>query len=210
MRSIPPATVSRLPVYLRSLRDLPPGQATCSSDQLAALAGVNSAQVRKDLSFLNPSGVRGVGYDVGALSDLLRNALGLTHEYRVAIIGAGNLGSALTNYGGFAGWGFEVVAVLDSDPIKVGTELAGLTIERTADLERIVRERDVAIAIIATPADAAQDLADRLVAADVRSILNFAPTSLHVPDNVAVRRVHLSTELQILTFHLQQLADAEG
>ncbi len=210
MRSIPPATVSRLPVYLRSLRDLPPGQATCSSDELAALAGVNSAQVRKDLSFLNPSGVRGVGYDVGALSELLRNALGLTHEYRVAIIGAGNLGSALTNYGGFAGWGFEVVAVLDSDPAKIGTELGGLTVERTSDLERIVRDRDVAIAIIATPAEAAQELADRLVTADVRSILNFAPTSLHVPDNVAVRRVHLSTELQILTFHLQQLADQEG
>ncbi len=210
MRSIPPATVSRLPVYLRSLRDLPERQATCSSDQLAALAGVNSAQVRKDLSFLNPAGVRGVGYDVAGLSDLLRDALGLTHEYAVAIVGAGNLGSALANYRGFAGWGFEVVALFDSDPSKVGSEIAGREIEPMADLERVVADRGVAIAIIATPAEAAQEVADRLVAADVRSILNFAPASLRVPGNVAVRRVHLSTELQILTFHLKQLAGDGG
>lgn len=210
MRSIPPATVSRLPVYLRSLRDLPSSQPTCSSDQLAALAGVNSAQVRKDLSFLSPAGVRGVGYDVGTLAELLRHALGLTRTYPVVVIGAGNLGSALANYRGFGTWGFEVVAILDSDPDKVGSELAGVTVEPISDLERVVADGGIAIAIIATPADAAQDVADRLVGANVRSILNFAPTSLRVPANVAVRRVHLSTELQILTYHLRHLEDEAG
>lgn len=202
--TIPPATVQRLPIYLRSLADLSPSQATCSSDQIATLAGVNSAQVRKDLSYLGSHGTRGVGYGVAELRDQLRRALGLTTDYAVIIVGAGNLGAALSNYGGFETWGFEVVSIVDADPGKIGTWIAGLPVEAIDDLEQIVEDRSVEIAIVATPSRAAQDVADRVIAAGVRSILNFAPTVLDVPNAVNVRRVDLSTELQILTYHLQQ------
>lgn len=201
--NIPPATVARLPVYLRCLDDVPSPQATCSSDELAATAGVNPAQVRKDLSYLDVAGVRGVGYPVTELRLELREALGLTRGYSVAIVGAGNLGSALSSYAGFAGWGFEVAGVFDIDETKVGKVRGGHRVRALGDLEMIVRERGIAIGIVATPAGAAQEVADRFVAAGLRSILNFAPTVLQVPDGVTVRRVDLSTELQILTFHLQ-------
>lgn len=201
-RAIPEATVSRLPVYLRSLGDLPATQETCSSEQLASIAGVNSAQVRKDLSHLGTHGTRGVGYNVAELRAQLRQALGLTQGYSVALIGAGNLGTALANYGGFEAWGFQVNAVLDADGEKVGRIVGGRAIEKLEDLEDIVKERGISIAIIATPAAAAQDVADRVVRAGITSILNFAPSVLQVPVGVAVRRVDLSTELQILTFHL--------
>jgi redox-sensing transcriptional repressor len=201
--SIPTATVARLPLYLRCLGDLTPGQATCSSTELATNAGVNSAQVRKDLSYLNVSGVRGVGYSVDELREQLSTALGLKQGYAVAIVGAGNLGTALSNYGGFAAWGFTVAGVFDIDDAKVGKEVGGHVVRSLADLEEIVRQRSIAIGIVATPARAAQQVADRFIAAGLRSILNFAPTVLQVPDGVSVRRVDLSTELQILTFHLQ-------
>lgn len=197
------ATVARLPVYLRCLGDLPASQATCSSEELAAIAGVNSAQVRKDLSFVGSQGVRGVGYSVADLGRELRTALGLTKGYAVAIVGIGNLGRALSSYNGFEAWGFNIVALFDADEAKVGTTRGGLEVESMDDLERVVKERDVTIGIVATPADAAQYVADRFLAAGLRSILNFAPTVLQVPDHVAVRRVDLSTELQILTFHMQ-------
>ena len=201
--SIPAATVARLPVYLRCLGDLPPTQQTCSSEELAAIAGVNSAQVRKDLSYLGSQGVRGVGYHVVELGNELRRALGLTHGYAVAIAGIGNLGRALSNYGGFAAWGFDVVALFDNDPAKVGTKRAGMVVESMDNLERTVKEKDVSIGIVASPAAAAQEIADRFIGAGLRSILNFAPTVLQVPEGVAVRRVDLSTELQILTFYMQ-------
>ena len=202
--SIPKATIARLPLYLRCLSVLAPAQMTCSSDELAANAGVNSAQVRKDLSYLDVSGVRGVGYSVIELRHQLSTALGLNQGYAVAIVGAGNLGTALGNYGGFAAWGFTVAGVFDIDETKVGTEVGGHLVRSLVDLEQIVRQRNIAIGIVATPATAAQQVADRFIAAGLRSILNFAPTVLQVPDNVSVRRVDLSTELQILTFHLQQ------
>ncbi len=201
--TIPPATVSRLPIYLRTLGELPVSQRTCSSEQMASLAGVNAAQVRKDLSYLGSHGTRGVGYEVEELRDQLRRALGLTTEYAVMIVGAGNLGTALSNYGGFEAWGFEVVAIVDADPTKIGTPIAGLLVERIDELERIVAERGVQIAIIATPSRVAQEVVSRLTEAGVRSILNFAPTVLDVPPHVHVQRVDLSTELQILTYHLQ-------
>jgi redox-sensing transcriptional repressor len=202
--SIPAATVARLPVYLRCLTDLPPAQATCSSEELAAIAGVNSAQVRKDLSYLGSQGVRGVGYNVLELGRELRRALGLTQGYSVAIAGIGNLGRALSNYGGFAAWGFDIVALFDADPAKVGRVYGGLQVDGMDDLERVVKKRDVTIGIVATPATAAQEVADRFIGAGLRSILNFAPTVLHVPDGTSVRRVDLSTELQILTFYMQE------
>ena len=200
--AVPTATIARLPLYLRCLSEMEPGETTCSSEQLARSAGVNSAQVRKDLSYLNPPGVRGVGYKRKALRELLRRELGLTRKYRVAIAGAGNLGSALTVYPGFAESGFEVVAVFDTDAAKIGTLIDGVVVDPLRELETVTRGREATIGIIATPTEAAQQVADRFVAAGVRSILNFAPAVLKVPREVQVRRVDLSTELQILAYHL--------
>ncbi len=202
--SIPAATIARLPLYLRCLGEIAVGQATCSSDQLATSAGVNPAQVRKDLSYLDPIGVRGVGYNTAALRALLRRGLGLTQTYRVAIAGAGHLGSALTIYPGFIDSGFDVVAIFDIDPEKTGTIINSVNVSPLDDLESVVEAEDVAIGIIATPADGAQDVADRFVAAGIRSILNFAPAVLRRPPGVEVRRVDLSSELQILAYHLSQ------
>lgn len=190
-------------MYLRTLASLPSTQETCSSEQLAALAGVNSAQVRKDLSYLGSHGTRGVGYRVAELRNQLRKALGLTHDYAVVIVGAGNLGSALANYGGFSAWGFQIAAILDADRSKVGREVAGHEVESIDELEDIVTRRTISIGIIATPSWSAQEVADRLTAAGVRSILNFAPAIIDVPPGVEIRRVDLSTELQILAYHLQ-------
>jgi redox-sensing transcriptional repressor len=178
-------------------------QATCSSDQLAAAAGVTPSQVRKDLSYLGSYGVRGVGYSIADLQEQLRTALGLHKGYSVVILGVGNLGSALATYPGFVPWGFEVVALFDVDRAKIGTSVGGHDILALEDLEQTLADEPVDIGIVATPAGAAQDVADRLVAAGVRSILNFAPTVLHVPDSVKTRRLDVSTQLQILTYHLQ-------
>ena len=206
-RSIPEATVARLPIYLRCLIDMAErGTHTVSSEQLADAAGVNSAKVRKDLSYLGSYGTRGVGYDVEYLIYQVRRELGLEQDWPVAIVGVGNLGHALANYKGFAERGFRIVALLDGDEGKVGEQVGDLTVEHIDDLDRVVKEEQVAIGVVATPAGAAQEVCDRLVAAGVNSILNFAPAHLQVPDGVFLRKVDLSTELQILSFHEQRRA----
>ncbi len=197
---IPRATVERLPVYLQCLDSLGSGD-WISSDRLAHMAGVNSAQVRKDLSYLGSHGVRGVGYDIGNLRQQINRTLG---SCRVAIIGAGNLGAALANYGGFAERGFGIAGLFDKDKQKVGTEVNGLVVEPLSKLKRAIISRGVAIGIITTPASAAQEAAEQLAEAGVRSILNFAPAILQLPEDVVVRQVDLSTELQILSFYLLQ------
>jgi len=208
-RGIPDATVTRLPEYLRALTALDDGGvASVSSEELAALVGVSSAKLRKDLSHLGSYGVRGVGYAVDHLSYQISLALGLTRDWSIAIVGMGNLGRALAAYNGFASRGVEVVACLDQDPVVIGSSVAGLTVEAMAELPRIARERDVAIALVATPARSAQAVADAVVAAGITSILNFAPVSLDVPDAVQVRKVDLATEVQILAFHQQQQSRA--
>jgi redox-sensing transcriptional repressor len=202
---IPEATVARLPVYLRALYTLAErGVATVASDELARAAGVNSAKLRKDLSYLGSYGIRGVGYDVEYLVYQVSRALGLTQRWPVVIVGAGNLGRALANYGGFLTRGFRIEAVLDTDPGLVGRELGGVTVRHVSELESAVIAHGVAIGVIAVPAGAAQAMCDRLVAAGVTSILNFAPLVLNVPDGVDVRKVDLSIELQILAFHAQR------
>src|SRR4051794_20817195 len=202
---IPEATVARLPVYLRVLHGLAEaGTATVSSDSLAAAAGVGSAKLRKDLSHLGSYGTRGVGYDVEYLVYQISRELGLTQNWRVVIVGVGNLGHALAGYGGFASRGFTVAALLDSDERRIGERIAGLVVRPVTELEQVVRERDVHIGVVATPAESAQGVCDRLVAAGVTSVLNFAPCVLDVPDHVMVRKVDLSTELQILAFHEQR------
>jgi redox-sensing transcriptional repressor len=211
-RGIPEATVARLPVYLRALITLSErGIATCSSEELATAAGVNSAKLRKDLSYLGSYGTRGVGYDVEYLRYQIAREIGVTQDWPVVIVGIGNLGHALANYSGFSSRGFRIVALLDSDPDRLGEEVGDRNIRGFDDLEQIVAENNVAIGVIATPAHAAQDVADRLVAAGVTSILNFAPAVLTVPDGVDVRKVDLSIELQILAYHEQRklLASAD-
>jgi redox-sensing transcriptional repressor len=210
---IPEATVARLPIYLRALRALAEaGTVTVSSEALAAAAGVNSAKLRKDLSHLGSYGTRGVGYDVAYLDYQISRELGLTQDWAVVIVGVGNLGHALANYGGFASRGFRIAGLLDADRARVGEQIVGLSVRHFDDLERVVTEELVSIGVIATPASAAQTVADRLVAAGVTSILNFAPTVLAVPDHVDVRKVDLSIELQILAYHEQRksLADETG
>ncbi|MET1003473.1 MAG: redox-sensing transcriptional repressor Rex [Acidimicrobiia bacterium] len=201
-RRIPEATVARLPLYYRALLETAERQvATISSERLAELAGVNAAKVRKDLSYLGSYGTRGVGYDVEYLLHEISRELGLTRDWPVMIVGVGNLGRALANYRGFGARGFQVMAVVDADPQLVGRSVADLAVESIDDLDTIVAERQIAIAILATPAAAAQEMADRLVAAGVRSILNFAPTVLTVPEGVSLRKVDLAIELQILSFY---------
>lgn len=210
-RGVPEATVGRLPGYLRALSALTEqGRRSVSSEGLAALAGVRSAQVRKDLSHLGSYGVRGVGYDVARLSQQISAELGLSQDWPVLIVGMGNLGRALASYGGLATRGFRVVALADRDPEVVGTTVEGLRVGRLEDLDPLLTP--VSVGVITTPADQAQAVADQLVALGVRSILTFAPGVLSVPADVDVRAVDLGTELQILAFHQHQrsLAQAEA
>ncbi|MEU7002823.1 redox-sensing transcriptional repressor Rex [Nonomuraea sp. NPDC046570] len=210
-RGIPEATVARLPLYLRALNGMAErGTTTVSSEDLAAAAGVNSAKLRKDLSHLGSYGTRGVGYDVEYLIYQISRELGLTQDWAVAIVGVGNLGRALANYGGFVSRGFRVAALLDADPEVVGDDIAGLNVEHIDELETVIKRRGVSIVVLATPAGAAQKVCDRVIAAGVTSILNFAPVVLAVPDSVDVRKVDLSIELQILAFHEQRKADRES
>jgi len=205
MQGIPEATIARLPLYLRALYALADrGIASVSSEELAAAAGVNSAKLRKDLSHLGSYGTRGVGYDVDYLVYQVSRELGLTQDWPVVIVGAGNLGRALANYGGFASRGFRVAALLDSDPNVVGSLIAGHRVQGADEIESVVATHGVLIGAIAAPAVAAQGICDRLVAAGVTSILNFAPVVLNVPEGVDVRKVDLSIELQILAFHAQR------
>jgi redox-sensing transcriptional repressor len=204
-RHIPDATVGRLPLYLRCLAiEAKRGVATVSSERLAELAGVNAAKVRKDLSHLGSYGTRGVGYDVEFLVFQVRRELGLTQDWSVAIAGAGNLGQALAGFAGFRARGFCLEAMFDTDPGKVGLRIGGVEVLPTGDLPAVTAQRGVAIGIICTPPEVAQEVADAFIAAGVRSILSFAPTVLAVPPNVAVRMVDLSMELQILSFHSQR------
>ena len=208
-RRIPEATVARLPVYYRSLLELAGERiTTVSSERLAEMAGVNAAKVRKDLSYLGSYGTRGVGYDVEHLVFQMKRELGLTQDSPVVIVGVGNLGHALANYSGFKERDFPVAALVDADPAKVGTKIGDLVVRHLDDLPALVAGQEIAIGIIATPASAAQEVADRLVEAGVTSILNFAPSLVSVPDGVTMRKVDPTVELQILSFYQQRRAPA--
>ena len=210
-RKIPEATVARLPIYLRSLLEVAgDGMPTISSERLAELSGFNAAKVRKDLSYLGSYGTRGVGYDVDYLQFQMSRELGLNKDWHVVIAGIGNLGHALANYGGFSDRGFPVAALVDADPRVVGTEINGITVRHIDEIGDIAGEMRIAIGIIATPASAAQEVADRLIAAGVTSILNFAPTIVTVPPEVSLRKVDLAVELQILSFYQQRRGGDAG
>ena len=210
-RRIPEATVARLPLYYRALVEMAEQKlATVSSERLAEMAGVNAAKVRKDFSYLGSYGTRGVGYDVEYLLFQISRELGLTQDWPVVIVGVGNLGHALANYRGFSARGFRIAALVDADAGKVGERVGDLTVRHLDELDDIVAHDGVAIGVIATPAAAAQEVADRLVGAGVSAILNFAPAVLNVPDGVSLRKVDLSIELQILSFYQQRRAGAAG
>ncbi|MFD3743811.1 redox-sensing transcriptional repressor Rex [Nocardia sp. NPDC058633] len=201
VRDIPQATVTRLATYLRVLDGLADeGVVIVSSEELAVAAGVNSAKLRKDLSFLGPNGVRGVGYDVAKLRTRIEDVLGLSQGHRVVLIGAGNLGRALVGYGGFGVRGFTVVGIFDNDTAVIGQSYAGLVVRDVEQLAAQVPALAPTIAVVAVPDEAAQDVCDRLVAAGLPSILSFAPLELRAPAHVQVRRVDLAMELQMLSF----------
>jgi redox-sensing transcriptional repressor len=206
-RSIPEATVGRLPRYLQALAGLAAeGTTVASSEELALAAGVTSAKVRKDLSHLGSYGTRGVGYDVAYLIHQIRRELGLTQDWGIAIGGIGNLGHALANYKGFAARGFRVAALVDVDPAKIGERVGDVQVSHIDLLPDLVRRERIAIGVVATPATAVQEVADRMVAAGIRSILNFAPAPLVAPPAVSVRSVDLAVELQILAYYEQRKA----
>ena len=204
-RNIPEPTIERLPQYLRSFADFVRNQhRVISSKELALASGINPAQVRKDLAHFGQFGQRGIGYDVKTLDSKMREILGLHKSWRIALVGCGNLGTALLQYGGFSKAGFRIEAAFDVDPSKVGWELEGVRIWATPAIRQVVREKKIEIGIIAVPASQAQRVADDLVDAGIRAIVNFAPCVLTVPKSVLVRGVDLASELESLTYFLEK------
>ncbi len=203
MRKVAESTVRRLSLYLRFLEEFEEqGIETVSSGALSSRGGTTSAQVRKDLSFFGSFGKRGLGYPVPELADRMREILGLKQRYRVGMIGAGKIGSALVQYRGFKQRGFDIVAIFDRDPAKIGTQWNGLTVLDVAVLEAEVARRSIDMAVLVTPAESAQPVTDRLIALGVKAILNFAPVQLNVPDDVVVKTVNLALELETLSYAL--------
>ncbi|MGO1319198.1 MAG: redox-sensing transcriptional repressor Rex [Galactobacter sp.] len=196
---IPDPVMRRLSYYLRALTSgSMAGHATVSSQRLAQSAGTTPATLRKDLNLLRVTGRAGIGYAVGDLVPALESALGLDQQWRVAIVGAGHLGTALAGYSGFQRRGYPVVAIFDKSPKVVGSDVAGLTVEGMGSLESVIQRQEVNMAVLTVPGAAAQEVLDRLVGANVRSILSFSPVALHVPDGVSLRRVDLASELSLL------------
>ena len=205
MRKVAGSTIRRLSLYLRLLEEFEgQGIETVSSGALASRGGTTSAQVRKDLSFFGSFGKRGLGYPVNELVGQLRAILGLDRRYRVAMIGAGKIGSALVQYRGFRARGFDIVAIFDSDPAKIGREWNGLTVRDITTLDTFLRDEPVDMAVVVTPAEVVQAIADRLVNLGVKAILNFAPIQVSVPDDVVVKTVNLALELETLSYALTQ------
>jgi redox-sensing transcriptional repressor len=203
MRNIAENTVRRLSLYLRFLEEFQlQGATTVSSEALAARGGATSAQVRKDLSFFGSFGKRGLGYSVPQLIKRLREILGLGRRYKVIVVGAGKIGSALVQYRGFPQRGFDIVGIYDDDPAKIGQPWNGLVVQDQALLERDCAQHKPDIAVIVTPGEVAQAVADRVVKCGVTAILNFAPVQLLVPDAVTVKAVNLVLELEALSFAL--------
>ena len=211
MKKVSEPTIGRLSVYLRLLMELAEaGVETVSSEELASQSGTTAAQVRKDLSLFGTFGKRGLGYAVPELVTRLRAILGLEKPWRVALVGAGRIGAALFGYENFRRQGFNIEAVFDTDPRKVGQRWNGLVVEADAGMERVLKERGIEIAVVAVPARAAQGVVDRLVASGIRGILNFAPTQLEVPGGVVVKTVDMALEMEGLSYALSREERATG
>jgi len=200
---IPEMTIRRLSVYTRCLLQLEEdGVKTISSQELAERFGLNSAQVRKDLAYFGEFGVRGIGYYVSGLKAELQRILGLDREWAVALVGFGNLGSALFHYKGFSRQGFRIAVIIDDDPGKAGRDVDGVPIVPSRDMARELKTRGIQVAIVAVPAESAQSVIDQLVASGIKAVLNFAPTRLRVGREVRLKNVDLSIELETLSFYL--------
>ncbi len=206
---IPMATINRLSVYSRTLEELLENEVeVISSEKLAKLCGVNPAQIRKDLAYFGEFGVRGVGYRVKDLMLQIKEILGLNKTWNLGLVGVGNLGSALIRHANFMKQGYQFVAALDVNPQKIGTTLPnGLVIDDFKDFERVVKERDVHIGVVATPASAAQTVANQLIIAGINGILNFAPVQLQVPECCRVENVDFTIKLDNLAYHLSTSED---
>ncbi|MDQ6886367.1 MAG: redox-sensing transcriptional repressor Rex [Gemmatimonadota bacterium] len=203
MKRIAESTVRRLSIYLRFLEEFESrGLATISSDALAARGGTTSAQVRKDLSFFGSFGKRGLGYSVPELTSRLREILGLGREWRVIIIGAGKIGTALAQYAGFRQRGFHIISVYDSDPAKIGRNVDGFVVRDVVELERDAARDDIQIAVLTVPGDVAQLVVDRVIDSGIRAIMSFAPVQLQIPEHVTVKTVNMAMELEGLSFAL--------
>ncbi|HSR49102.1 MAG TPA: redox-sensing transcriptional repressor Rex [Anaerolineales bacterium] len=201
--SVPDIVVGRLPLYLRALTQMAAnGKEITSSQELGERLGISSAQIRKDLSQFGEFGKQGTGYNIGYLKDQLRRILKVDRIWDVVLIGVGDLGRAIAHYGGFVDRGYRIVAVFDSDPAKVGTQIGSLVVNDVSHLQEEIRQRGIAVAMLAVPANAAQDLADRLVEAGVRGILCYAPTSLQVPKTVSVQYIDPVLHLQRMTYYI--------
>jgi redox-sensing transcriptional repressor len=203
MKKISDSTIRRMSKYFRSLEQLIDKQVeTVSSDTLAEMDGITSAQVRKDLSFFGTFGKRGFGYNTKALKKQIENILGLYRTWNVAIVGAGNIGRALTDYAEFKKQGFIIRLIMDKSQEKIGQTVHGLTIEDFKNVKELIQDGQIDVAIIAVPADNAQSVADKLVDAGVKAILNFAPRSLKVPNNVLVKYENMAVEMEALSYFL--------
>ena len=202
--NIPPATVQRLPLYLQCLDQIDTNSVGISSKKIAEIAKVNDAQVRRDLSYLGTLGTRGVGYDVITLRKQLELELGLVDGLSAIIVGIGNLGSALAEYGGFKEKGFKIVGLFDEDTKKLNKQIAGLTVNPISKMKDVCDKYNVAIGIIATPEEVAEEIADKLVDCGIKTILNFAPPMLKNKPGIQIRSVDLSQELQILSYYLDR------
>jgi redox-sensing transcriptional repressor len=207
---IPPVVIDRLPLYARSLASLESrGREVVSSQELGQVLNVTPAQIRKDLSYFGRFGKQGRGYNVQKLLDELHRILGLNRQWRMALVGAGRLGRAIMGYEGFTPQGFRIVEAFDSDPGMVGTEISGLLIKDTADLESVLGENRVDVGIVAVPGETAQGVIDALVRCGVRAILNYAPIAAHVPRGVHIKRIDPVLALQGMTYYLKQTVAAQ-
>ena len=208
---IPTATIERLSLYLRFLSQLEAsGRYTTSSAELGAAVGLTGAQARRDLSYFGQFGRSGYGYDVTSLLARIKRILGTDRQWRVAVVGVGNLGRALLTYAGFKKQGFEIVALFDNDPRKVGRSYEGIKVSPMSQLGRKVRSLGIEIGIIAVPAGAAQEVANALVKAGLKGILNFAPATIHVPDDVVLRSVDLAIQLEQISYHINQIGRSKS
>jgi redox-sensing transcriptional repressor len=203
-KEVPEIVIGRLPIYLRALTYMAQaGQRITSSQELGETLGMSSAQIRKDLSHFGEFGKQGMGYEISYLRDQLRRILHLERTWPVALVGYGDLGHALANYNGFVAEGFEIVAVFDTNPDKIGQEVAGKKVQDSAKLLKVVRERGIKVAIVAVPVATAQKVVDMLVEAGVKAILNYAPIHVSVPEGIRIQYIDPIAHLQRMMFHLE-------
>lgn len=206
---IPEVVINRLPVYARALAELAAaGETVVSSQALGEALDVTPAQIRKDLSYFGRFGKQGRGYNVHGLLSKLQEILGLDRQWSVCVVGVGRLGQAIVEYGGFEPQGFQIVGAFDADPSRIGTNVGRLTVRDMSELDDFLRAHRVDIGVVAVPAQAAQEVVDRLVKLGIRAILNYAPITAHVPRDVTIRQIDPVIAMQSMTFYIKRRTSA--